>query len=171
MHSFCKLQVAHLRVTKNLMMKTLPDMGSPSYLFSTARWAEDFFLYFILVFCDAYRWISVWRYFNTSSDASNAFCWFLFPGPYWWFLVERNVGRSAYWSIEYIKEIPISTQKKKRFYSRGQQQRKFTGKKNRSYIRKRFNSYWTGLEQPTTWPPFYCFGTVVTRMDTVKFRK
>ena len=116
MHSFCKLQVAHLRVTKNLRMKTLPDMGSPSYLFSTARWAEDFFLYFILVFCDAYRWISVWRYFNTSSDALNAFCWFLFPGPYWWFLVERpECGRSAHWSIEYIKEIPISTQKKNVF--------------------------------------------------------
>ena len=117
MHSFCKLQVAHLRVTKNLMMKTLPDMGSPSYLFSTARWAEDFFLYFILVFCDAYRWISVWRYFNTSSDASNAFCWFLFPGrilmvPCW-----KECGRSAYWSIEYIKETPISTQKKKKVFT------------------------------------------------------
>ena len=170
MHSFCKLQVAHLRVTKNLMMKTLPDMGSPSYPFSTARWAEDFFLFFILVFCDVYRWISVWRYFNTSSDASNAFCWFLFPGrilmvPCW-----KECGRPAYWSIEYIKETPISTPPKNVFTHVASSNANLL-EKNRSYIRKRFNSDRTGLEQPMTWPPFYCFGTVVTRMDTVKFRK
>ena len=115
MHSFCKLQVAHLRVTKNLMMKTLPDMGSPSYLFSTARWAEDFFLYFILVFCDAYRWISVWRYFNTSSDALNAFCWFLFPGPYWWFLVERNVGVRRIDRLSTLKKSQSPPKKKNVF--------------------------------------------------------
>ena len=172
MHSFCKLQVAHLRVTKNLMMKTLPDMGSPSYLFSNARWAEDFFLYFILVFCDVYRWISVWRYFNSSSDASNAFCWFLFPGrilmvPCW-----KECGRSAYWSIECIKETPISTPPPKKTFSlTWPAAMQIYWKKNLSYIRKRFNSDRTGLEQPMTWPPFYCFGTVVTRTDTVKFRK
>lgn len=174
MHSFCKLQVAHLRVTKNLMMKTLPDMGSPSYLFSTARWAEDFFLYFILVFCDAYRWISVWRYFNTSSDASNAFCWFLFPGPYWWFLVERNVGvpridRSS--TLKKPQSPPPPPPPKKTFSLTWPAAMQIYWKKNLSYIRKRFNSDRTGLEQPMTWPPFYCFGTVVTRTDTVKFRK
>ena len=171
MHSFCKLKVAHLTVTKNLMMKTLPDMGSPSYLFSTARWAEDFFLYFILVFCDAYRWISVWRYFNTSSDASNAFCWFLFPGPYWWFLVERNVGVRRIDRLSTLKKSQSPPKKRNVFTHVASSNANLLEKKNRSYIRKRFNSYWTGLEQPTTWPPFYCFGTVVTRMDTVKFRK
>ena len=173
MHSFCKLQVAHLTVTKNLMMKTLPDMGGPSYLFSTARWAEDFFLYFSLVFSDVYRWISVWRYFNTSSDASNAFCWFLFPGrilmvPCW---KECDVGVRRIDRSSTLKKPQSPPKKKKGFHSRGQQQCKFNGKKNRSYIRKRFNSDTTGLEQPMTWPPFYCSGTVVTRMDTIKFRK
>lgn len=172
MHSFCKLQVAHLRVTKNLMLKTLPDMGSPSYLFSTARWAEDFFLYFSLVFCDVYRWISVWRYFNTSSDASNAFCWFLFPGrilmvPCW---KECDVGVRLIDRSSTLKK-PQSPPEKKNVFTHVDSSNANLLEKNRSYIRKRFNSDRTGLEQPMTWPPFYCFGTVVTRMDTVKFRK
>ena len=89
----------------------------------------------ILILAVTHQTLFVGFFFLVHTDGS--LCW-------------KECGRSAYWSIEYIKEIPISTQKKKRFHSRGQQQRKFTGKKKPFLHKKKFNSYWTGLEQPTT---------------------
>ena len=68
----------------------------------------------ILILAVTHQTLFVGFFFLVHTDGS--LCW-------------KECGRSAYWSIEYIKEIPISTQKKKRFHSRGQQQRKFTGKK------------------------------------------
>lgn len=47
MHSFSKLKVAHLTVTKNLMMKTLPDMGSPIYSQLQGKQKISFYISFL----------------------------------------------------------------------------------------------------------------------------
>ena len=49
-----------------------------------------------------------------------------------------------------------------RFHSRGQQLCQFIDTEDSFYIWTEFNSHRTSLD-PTTWPPFHCFGTPIRR--------
>ena len=91
MHSFCKLKVAHLTVTKNLMMKTLPDMGSPIYSQLQGKQKISFYISFLFfaMFTDGLVFDVI---LILAVTHQTLFVGFFFLVAYWWFLVERNVG-------------------------------------------------------------------------------
>lgn len=93
MHSFCKLKVAHLTVTKNLMMKTLPDMGRPIYSWLLGKQKISFYISFL--FFAMFRNITDGLVFHVililGVTHQTLFFGFFFLVAYWWFLIERNV--------------------------------------------------------------------------------
>ena len=141
MHSFCKLQVVHLTVTKNLMMKTLPDMGSPTCIYSQLQGKQTISFYisflFFAMFTDGLVFDVI---LILAVTHQTLFVGFFFLVAYWWFLVERNVGVRRIDRSSTLKKPQSPPKKKKRFHSRGQQQCKFTGKK--SFLHKKKVQLW-----------------------------
>ena len=146
MHSFCKLKVAHLTVTKNLMMKTLPDMGSPTCIYSWLQGKQKISFYisflFFAVFTDGLVFDVI---LILAVTHQTLFVGFFFLVAYWWFLVERNVGVRRIDRSSTLKK-PQSPPPQKTFSLTWPAAMQIYCKKNRSYIRKRFNSYRIGLE-------------------------
>ena len=146
MHSFCKLKVAHLTVTKNLMMKTLPDMGSPTCIYSWLQGKQKISFYisflFFAVFTDGLVFDVI---LILAVTHQTLFVGFFFLVAYWWFLVERNVGVRRIDRPSTLKK-PQSPPPQKNVFTHVASSNANLLQKNRSYIRKRFNSYRTGLE-------------------------